>query len=68
MPARRYRVAASDFEFEPVWGYADESWELAPQYDVDVIMRDVVEAHLRAGEAFPLVMGRLGGVGGDAAE
>lgn len=58
-PQQRYRVAASDFELEPVWGYADEAWELTPAYEVEVIMRDAAEDYLREGDVFPLQMGRL---------
>ena len=57
-PERRFRVAASDFELEPTWGYADEAWGLTPDYEVEVIMREVLEDYLRSGDVFPIEMGR----------
>ena len=47
-PEREYRVAGSDFEFEPVWGYTDSDWELHPSYDVPTILREALEEYLAA--------------------
>lgn len=59
-PGRVYRVAAADFEFEPVWGYVDEAWEIQPTYDSSIIMRDVLEAYLNDNPKLNINSGRLG--------
>ena len=46
-PAQNYRVAATDFEFEPVWGYVDETWRLEPRYEVDVLLREALDQYLQ---------------------
>lgn len=66
-PAQRYRVAGSDFELEPGWGYAGEAWQLSPRYEVDVIMREVLDDYLRGDPVLPVQMGRLGGAPDDTA-
>jgi hypothetical protein len=54
-PQRTYRVAGSDFEFEPVWAYTDEDWNLNPSYDVPTILREALEEYLAAhGTSSPL--------------
>ena len=45
-PARRYRVAGSDWELDTYAGYADPAWKLEIEYDVPTIMREAVEEHL----------------------
>lgn len=55
-----YRIAACDFEFEPVWGYVDEAWQIQPKYDVSLIMRDVLEAYLEKDPDLDIGLGRLG--------
>ena len=47
-PEREYRVAGSDFEFEPVWEYTDADWELHPSYDIPIILREALEEYLAA--------------------
>lgn len=44
-PAKTYRVAASDFELEPTFGYVDEEWQLSPSYEVPTILREAIEDH-----------------------
>jgi len=58
-PERRYRVAGSDFEFEPVWSYTDEAWHLAPEYEADVILREAVDEYVRTQSILSVEMGRL---------
>lgn len=43
-----YRVAGSDWEFEPYGGYTDASWGLHPQYEVPTILREALEDFLTA--------------------
>lgn len=57
---REYRVAASDFELEPFWGYVSEAWQLQPKYEVDVILREVLDDYLRVQDAISVEMNRLG--------
>jgi 2',3'-cyclic-nucleotide 2'-phosphodiesterase (5'-nucleotidase family) len=59
-PERNFLVAASDFELEPFWSYTEESWQLKPNYEVDVILREVVDDYLCARESVSVEMGRLG--------
>jgi 2',3'-cyclic-nucleotide 2'-phosphodiesterase (5'-nucleotidase family) len=58
-PERSYRVAGCTFEFEPVWGYADEVWQLAPDYELDVILREAVDEYVRTQNVTSVEMGRL---------
>lgn len=41
-----YRVAASDYELEPDFGYAQADWNLTPTYEVPTILREVVVKYL----------------------
>jgi 2',3'-cyclic-nucleotide 2'-phosphodiesterase (5'-nucleotidase family) len=59
-PDRIYHVAASDFEFEPVWGYTHEEWALEVSYDTSVIMRDVLDDYLRGSPDLAIRTGRSG--------
>lgn len=45
-PKRRYRVAASDWEFEAYGGYIDPEWQLQPQYVTSTILREALEEYL----------------------
>ena len=45
-PARSYRVAGSDWEFEPYGGYADPASGLRPKCDVPTILREALEEYL----------------------
>ena len=47
-PARAYRVACSDWEFEPYGGYAEPAWGLRIEYDVPTILREALENYLAA--------------------
>jgi hypothetical protein len=46
-PMRMYRVAGTDFEFKAVWGHADETWQLEPRYEVDVLLREALDEYLQ---------------------
>ena len=58
-PERIYRVAGTDWEFEPYGGYAPKEWGLQPRYDVPTIMREAVEDYLRDRGPVTVTMGRL---------
>lgn len=58
-PTRQYRVAGSDWEFEPYGGYAEPKWELKPRYDVPVILREAVEEYLAQRGSISISRGRL---------
>ena len=45
-PARTYRVAATDFEFEPYGGLVDELPAVRARYDFPIILREAIEEHL----------------------
>lgn len=45
-PEDDYRVAASDYELEPDFGYAQADWNLTPTYEVPTILREVVVKYL----------------------
>ena len=47
-PAGAYRVASSDYELEPRFGYVDADWRLNPQYELPIILREVLAEHLAA--------------------
>ncbi len=47
-PARAYRVASSDYELEPTFGYVDADWRLNPQYELPIILREVLAEYLAA--------------------
>jgi len=59
-PDREYRVAGSDFEFEPMWGYVDADWDLHLSYEVPTILREVLEAYLAVHTPVRVTLGRLG--------
>ena len=58
-PERLYKVAASDWELGTVGGYADLAWNLQPSYEVQTIMRDVIEDYLKGKPPVVVEMGRL---------
>jgi 2',3'-cyclic-nucleotide 2'-phosphodiesterase (5'-nucleotidase family) len=58
-PNRIYHVAASDFEFEPVWGYTLEDWGVDPSYDMSAVMRDVLLDYLSGTPDLAIRLGRL---------
>ncbi|MFQ5856180.1 MAG: bifunctional metallophosphatase/5'-nucleotidase [Anaerolineae bacterium] len=62
-PDREYRVAGSDFEFEPFWGYADADWDLHPGYEVPTILREALEDYLASHSPVRVELGRLHGTG-----
>lgn len=57
---REYAVAATDWEFEPYGGYADERWGLQPRYDMPTILREAVEEYVRVHSPLSGEVGRLG--------
>lgn len=54
-----YRVAGTDWEFEPYGGYADATWGLQPQYDVPTILREALEEYFAAHGPVRVTRGRL---------
>jgi hypothetical protein len=60
-PERRYRVAGSDFEFEPFWGYVGPDWGVQPTYEVPTILREALEEYLTVRGPVRVGLGRLGG-------
>ncbi|MCI0713093.1 MAG: bifunctional metallophosphatase/5'-nucleotidase [Chloroflexi bacterium] len=44
---RTYRVAASDFEFESLFGYVQAEWNIQPEYKVPTIIREALEEYLK---------------------
>jgi 2',3'-cyclic-nucleotide 2'-phosphodiesterase (5'-nucleotidase family) len=46
--ARTYRVAGTDWEFEPYGGCADRAWGLSPTYELQILLREAIEAYLAA--------------------
>ncbi|HET8841426.1 MAG TPA: 5'-nucleotidase C-terminal domain-containing protein, partial [Ktedonobacteraceae bacterium] len=46
--ARRYRVAGSDWELDKQGGYTKAEWGLHPTYDIPTILREALDAYLRA--------------------
>jgi 2',3'-cyclic-nucleotide 2'-phosphodiesterase (5'-nucleotidase family) len=59
-PERLYMVASSDWELGSFGGYADPAWNLQPTYEVQTIMRDVIEDYLKERSPVSVAMGRLG--------
>ena len=59
-PARAYRVAATDWEFERYGGYTPQEWGLHPEYDIPIILREALEEYLAAHRPVAVTMGRLG--------
>lgn len=57
---QRYTVASSDWELGSFGGYADPAWDLQPSYEVQAIMRDVIEDYLSGRSPVSVEMGRLG--------
>jgi 2',3'-cyclic-nucleotide 2'-phosphodiesterase (5'-nucleotidase family) len=58
-PEREYRVAGSDWEFEPYGGYVDRGWNLRPRYEVPTILREALEDYLAAHRPVRVSGGRL---------
>lgn len=58
-PERVYKVAGSDWELEPFGGYIDPVWGVKPAYEVQTILRDVVEAYFKGKLPITVQMGRL---------
>lgn len=56
---RIYKVAGSDWELNNFGGYTDPTWHLEPVYEIQTLMRDVVEAYLKGKPALSVQMGRL---------
>lgn len=54
-----YKVAGSDWELGNYGGYTDAAWNLRPTYEIQTIMRDVVEEYLKGEPALSVQMGRL---------
>lgn len=59
-PEQFYTVASSDWELGSFGGYADPAWDLQPSYEVQSIMRDVIEDYLKERSPVSVEMGRLG--------
>ena len=59
-PAREYRVAGSDFEFEEYGALTDSAWNLHPHYDMPTILREALEEYLAEHKRVRVEMGRLG--------
>jgi 2',3'-cyclic-nucleotide 2'-phosphodiesterase (5'-nucleotidase family) len=45
-PEKTYRVAATDFEFEPYGGLVEGDWDLSVRYDFPTIVREAIEERL----------------------
>jgi 2',3'-cyclic-nucleotide 2'-phosphodiesterase (5'-nucleotidase family) len=60
-PERTYRVGASDWELQSYGGYADESWDLTPRFDVPTILREAAEEYLAAHRPVHVTLGRVSG-------
>ena len=58
-PERLYKVAGSDWELDTFGGYADPAWGLKPSYEMQTIMRDVIEDYLKGKPPVSVEMGRL---------
>ena len=58
-PAREYRVAGSDWEFEDYGGYAQRDWGLKPSYDIPIILREALEDYLARHRPASVTLGRL---------
>ena len=57
---RLYRVAGTDFEFEPYGGYVDPARKLAPRYEVPTILREALEDYLAIHKPIRVTQGRIG--------
>ncbi|HEX6798704.1 MAG TPA: bifunctional UDP-sugar hydrolase/5'-nucleotidase [Ktedonobacterales bacterium] len=60
-PARRYCVAATDFELERYGGYAPAEWGLEMRLDVPTILREALEPYLALYWPLTVPMGRIQG-------
>lgn len=58
-PARNYRVAGTDWEFEAYGGYAPGEWGLQPRYDMPIILREALEEYLATHRPVTVTYGRL---------
>lgn len=58
-PGRVYKVAGSDWELEPYGGYVKAEWKLKTNYEIQAIMRDVIEDYLKNRPLVSVQMGRL---------
>jgi 2',3'-cyclic-nucleotide 2'-phosphodiesterase (5'-nucleotidase family) len=58
-PQMSYRVAASDFELMPNFAYTDEVWNLALDFEVPTIIREVVEDYLGKYQRVSVSNGRI---------
>lgn len=58
-PERVYKVAGSDWELNTFGGYASADWKLKPTYEVQAIMRDVLEDYLKDRGPVAVEMGRI---------
>lgn len=56
---QNYTVASSDWELGSFGGYADPVWDLRPSYEVQTIMRDVIEDYIKEHSPVAVEMGRL---------
>lgn len=61
-PERIYKVGGSDWELGTYGGYAEATWGLHPTYEIQTILRDVVEEYLKDEPALPVKMGRLSSI------
>ena len=60
-PARRYRVAGSDWELDKQGGYTKAEWGLHPTYDIPTILREALDTYLRTKRVkIQVSLGRLG--------
>ena len=58
-PEYTYKVAGSDWELGTLGGYADPAWGLKPSYEVQTIMREVIEDYFKGRPPVAVEMGRL---------
>lgn len=58
-PQQSYRVAGSDFELMPNFGYTDAAWDLAFDFEVPTIIREVVEDYLAKYQRVSVKNGRI---------
>lgn len=56
---QHYTVASSDWELGSFGRYADPTWNLQPSYEVQTIMRDVIEDYVKERTPVTVEMGRL---------
>jgi 2',3'-cyclic-nucleotide 2'-phosphodiesterase (5'-nucleotidase family) len=58
-PTRIYRVGGSDWELDNYGGYAQAAWGLQPSYEIQTILREVVEDYLKDKGPVAVEMGRI---------